>query len=120
MNLDEVRKHMAHRNHAMFMTDDGKRLVYLTLADNVPGLVAEIERLELKVERLQAGLEWVKVNGDHASKVMAEDVLRGFAINQGQWLGGLVKPLCGACNGVNQSVCAGPSICYCGCHSRSV
>lgn len=46
MNLDEIRKHMTARDRiALVMRPEEKDLIYMALADDVPDLVAEIERL---------------------------------------------------------------------------
>jgi hypothetical protein len=45
VDLDGIRKHMAARDHYDLLNADARRLVYMTLADDVPDLVAEVERL---------------------------------------------------------------------------
>lgn len=45
INLDEIRKHMSQRDHWMLLSDNQLKQVHLTLADDVPDLVAEVERL---------------------------------------------------------------------------
>ncbi len=45
INLDEIRQHMNNRDHVELLTPDARRLMYLALADDVPGLVHEVEEL---------------------------------------------------------------------------
>jgi chorismate mutase len=59
---------------------------------------------------------------DNADAVLCTRIWRlinGCIEKQVKDWGGPSKPLCGVCNGADRPACAGPSGCYCGCHSRS-
>jgi hypothetical protein len=49
---------MQDRDHSDLLSEDHRRLVLLGLADAVPGMVAEIERLQNKYENMP----WVIVD----------------------------------------------------------
>lgn len=53
MNLDEVREHMARRDLSLLLTSEARWQAYLTLADDVPDLVAEVTRLNQQVDELK-------------------------------------------------------------------
>lgn len=57
MDLEKIRKHMADRDFLGIDPGEGyKDRVYMALADDVPDLVAEVERLQLQVGELTSDL----------------------------------------------------------------
>lgn len=80
MNLDEIRLHMRERDFAangLFprqqsgeRPDDVQRRILLQLADDVPGLVAEVDRLNLQIDEMR--------DGDTYDQQVRDDFAREF------------------------------------------
>lgn len=51
--LAEIDRHMHARNHIELLTKEAQRNVWLALADDVPDLVAEVRRLQKKLDALE-------------------------------------------------------------------
>ncbi len=57
MNLEQVKARMAFRDHWMLLDESGRAHVIQSLADDVPGLVQEIERLAGVADRANKSME---------------------------------------------------------------
>lgn len=67
MNLEEVRKHMAMRDRWLLLTEGQQAAVNMELADDVPDLVAEVEKLRkileaVKLSRSCSGFDWTELD----------------------------------------------------------
>lgn len=56
VDLDEYKRLMSERDHHALRTEDERRSTLLGLADAVPDLVAEVERLRAALDRDRTGL----------------------------------------------------------------
>lgn len=81
MDLKNVRQHMANRDFIgqVSASDERWRGVYMALADDVPDLVAEVERLELQNgeyrKELESTAKWLEQQ-DSVGAVRVADAIR--------------------------------------------
>lgn len=57
LDLERIRGLMARRDRADLLSEEALRILFVDLADEVPGLVAEVERLRLSAREWQAVAE---------------------------------------------------------------